>query len=144
MFQYYQITAKCGHVGRNFYIPIDFFVKASSATEAAAIARKAPRVKHHHKDAILSVQQITHEEFLQGNRSYNADPYTTCHSRQQQSQYLDILADRIIPEAKIPSWQNREKTRCRNLKRSLRYGYDSDNRLITKHPIPAWEPGCAA
>ena len=26
--RYYMVTAKCGHVGRDYYIPIDFPVRA--------------------------------------------------------------------------------------------------------------------
>ncbi len=54
--RYFIVTAKCGHVGRDNYIPIDFAVKAESASKAASYARDLPRVKHDHKDAILSVQ----------------------------------------------------------------------------------------
>ena len=34
--RYYHVTAKCGHVGKDHYIPITFAVKAGSATEAAS------------------------------------------------------------------------------------------------------------
>ena len=61
--RYFNVTAKCGHVGRGYYIPITFAVKAESAAEAASVARDLPRVKHHHKDAILSVKEVNRYEF---------------------------------------------------------------------------------
>ena len=54
--RYYEVTAKCGHVGKGFYIPITFPVRAKSAAEAASVTRAFPRVKHDHKDAILIVR----------------------------------------------------------------------------------------
>ena len=47
--KYYNVTAKCGHVGRENYIPISFAVKAQSAKEASKRVRNFPRVKHDHE-----------------------------------------------------------------------------------------------
>ena len=63
---YYKVRAKCGHVGKNHYIEKNFFVTASSGKEAAFKVRYLPRVKHHHKDAILNVKQISQNEFCEG------------------------------------------------------------------------------
>lgn len=141
MDKYYQITAKCGHVGKNNYIPIDFFVKAESASAAAALVRFAPRVKHHHKDAILAAQEIDYDTYRQGNLTYNADPYIHCRNRQEQNLIASLLKDRILPECPVNLWESVRNTVSRNPKRSFRYGYTSDNRLITKSPIPSWELG---
>ena len=62
---YFEVIAKCGHVGKRFYIPIKFAVAAESSKEAAKIARSIPRVKHDHKDAILSVKKISYQEYVQ-------------------------------------------------------------------------------
>ena len=48
----YEVCAKCGHVGRDFYTEKIFAVKAKNAKEAAQFARFIPRVKHHHPDAM--------------------------------------------------------------------------------------------
>ena len=40
--RYFIVTAKCGHVGRDNYIPIDFAVKAESASERDWINRYDP------------------------------------------------------------------------------------------------------
>ena len=61
--KYYIVKAKCGHVGRDKYIPIDFPIKAKSKTEAAAIVRKKARVKKDHKDAVLSVVEVDKTTF---------------------------------------------------------------------------------
>ena len=72
---YYRVRAKCGHVGRNHYIEKDFFVTASSGKEAACKVRCLPRVKHHHKDAILNVKQISRDEFCEGIEIHRSDYY---------------------------------------------------------------------
>ena len=63
---FFEVQAKCGHVGRNHYIIKNFYVETTSAKRAAYLIRKAPRVKHHHKDAILSVREIDRDEYKQG------------------------------------------------------------------------------
>ena len=63
--QYFMVIAKCGHVGRNNYIPVKFAVKAESKKAAAKMVRNFPRVKHDHKDAILDVKQIDYVEFCE-------------------------------------------------------------------------------
>lgn len=72
---FYRVKAKCGHVGRNCYVEKYFYVKAASGKEAAKKVRDFPRVKHHHKDAILSVERISYDEYMQGVESSSADSY---------------------------------------------------------------------
>ena len=72
---YYQVEAKCGHVGRNNYILKKFYICACNAKEAATIVRYMGRVKHHHKDAIRNVLEIEYEEYLDGVETNNNDPY---------------------------------------------------------------------
>ena len=93
---YYRVKCKCEHVGRGYYIPIDFPVIANSAKEAAQITRFIPRCKHHHKDCILEVAKISYEEFLAINKTNSEDPYLSCKSIQQQMK-VD-LSDRLIVE----------------------------------------------
>ena len=87
MKKYYKVLAKCGHVGRNNYTLKEFAVIANSAKESAAFVRNAPRVKHHHKDAIRSVEEISHEEYLELRRSNSKDPFFLSHSRQEERSY---------------------------------------------------------
>ena len=55
MKNYYEVLAKCGHVGKKHYVPVKFAVIAEDGKEAAKMVRYFPRVKHNHKDAILNV-----------------------------------------------------------------------------------------
>lgn len=93
--QYYMVICKCGHVGRNYYIPITFAVIADSGKEAAKKAREFPRVKHQHKDAIIEVKKIDHARFMEINQENKNDPYLKCTSKNQQKIECD-LSDRII------------------------------------------------
>lgn len=84
---YFEVLAKCGHVGRKHYILKRFAIRAESAKEAARITRNIPRVKHHHKDAIRSVTAVTPERFAEIVRENSADPFFCCHSVQDQRMY---------------------------------------------------------
>jgi len=87
----YQVSAKCGHVGRSNYVIKDFPVRAQDGREAAKLVRNFPRVKHHQKDAILDVVEISAEEF-EGLRERNSnDPYFQCTNVQEQRMYEEIV-----------------------------------------------------
>lgn len=108
--KFYAVKAKCGHVGRNNYLPITFGIKAYSGKEAAEKVRYMPRVKHHHKDAILSVREINYEEFLAIIQMNNEDSYLKVTSKQDQNLYCLDLDDRLIKEHKYhKSKRNREE-----------------------------------
>ena len=96
--RYYEVTAKCGHVGKGYYIPIGFAVRAETASEAAMVTRTMPRVKHDHKDAILSVREgdiFEYDHLRQGNR---CDPYLQCRSRREQMMEYDAICNRLVEE----------------------------------------------
>ena len=94
--KYYVVKAKCGHVGISYYIPIEFSIKASSKTEAAKKARELPRVKHHHKDAILSVKEVSYEEFVSVYNTNHNDPYLLCKNIQEQNKVYDEIKYRLL------------------------------------------------
>jgi len=74
--KFYKVTAKCGHVGGpDKYILNDYYTVAVNGKVAAALIRQAPRVKHDHKDAIREVREISPEEYREGWKAFNADPY---------------------------------------------------------------------
>lgn len=95
--KYYEVVAKCGHVGRKHYIPIKFAIAAINSKDAAQKIRKRPRVKHDHKDAILSVKEVDYETYLQIKKANDKDPYLKCHSRHEQSKIED-LSVRLIED----------------------------------------------
>lgn len=81
----YIVIAKCGHVGRSFYVEKEFPIRASSLSEAANLVRYMPRVKHHRKDAILSVREVDEEEYREALGKQNADPFFRCKNKQDQN-----------------------------------------------------------
>lgn len=91
---YYEVIAKCGHVGKKHYVPIKFAVIAKDGKEAAKMVRQFPRVKHNHKDAILSVNKIDYERYLEIVEMNKNDPYLKCHSKHEQN-LIDNLEERL-------------------------------------------------
>jgi hypothetical protein len=96
--RYFIVTAKCGHVGKGRYIPIRFAVRAKTASEAASVARGLPRVKHHHKDAILSVEEVDVSEYEDRHYVNSFDPYLLCKNKKAQMQEFDAIFFRIQDE----------------------------------------------
>ena len=95
--KYYEVTAKCGHVGKNNCIFITFACVAESGKEAAAKVRLYKRVKHHHKDAIRNVNEITFEDFIKLKAENDADPYLHCKNPQEQRKIPDFDS-RVVPD----------------------------------------------
>ena len=87
---YYEVIAKCGHVGKKHYVPVKFAVIAEDGKEAAKMVRQFPRVKHDHKDAILNVNKIDYERYQEIVEMNNNDPYLKCHSRQEQNRIINL------------------------------------------------------
>ena len=88
--RYFKVEAKCGHVGRDKCIWIIFATVADSRKEAARKVRDFKRVKHSHKDAIRSVQEISFEEFIAIKAANDADPYLHCKNVQEQRKLPDF------------------------------------------------------
>ncbi|MBQ8932670.1 MAG: hypothetical protein IJ061_00115 [Lachnospiraceae bacterium] len=81
---YYEVSTKCGHVGRGKYVIRTFPVIAEDGRQAAEKARYMPRVKHDHKDAILSVVLIDSERYEELRIINSQDPYLRCKNIQEQ------------------------------------------------------------
>lgn len=131
---YYKVVAKCGHVGRNKYIPQTFAVKAESGEEAASRVRNFPRVKHHKKDAILLVKKINYEEYLLINELNDNNPYFKCKSKQEQNRLckldeLIVLIEDVVDKKMIKAKrkervayiQKKQKLNHRCLMEKMRY-----------------------
>ncbi len=93
---YYLVLCKCGHVGKNMYMPIWFPIEANSGKEAAAIARMMPRCKHDHKDAILNCVKVDYEEFEYQRNINNNDPYLLCKSKYEQKMIFSLIKHRLV------------------------------------------------
>ena len=124
--RYFTVTAKCGHVGRDCYIPITFAVKANSAKEAASVTRFLPRVKHHRKDAILSVEEVDFSAYQDRYYINSFDPYFQCSNRQEQMREYEAICGRIVAESVLERRKTKEypektvysgKVRIRNIRR---------------------------
>ena len=88
----YEVQAKCGHVGKNMYTLKTFAVNAPNRAEAATLVRNLPRVKHHHRDAILRVVAIDRNRYYEIQHLNRQDPYFQCHSIQDQRRLCPDLA----------------------------------------------------
>lgn len=129
----YEVKCKCGHVGRNKYIVISFPVLAENGKDAARKARNFPRVKHHNKEAIISVKKITEEEYEQLQNKNAKDGYLKCKNIQDQRK-LDI-SNRVIKEkenAKFILYEEERKhyflgkTEIKKPKKILKYLLDNN------------------
>lgn len=121
--KYYMVTAKCGHVGRCFYYKGNFFLRAESAKDAARQVRYFPRVKHDHKDAILSVLEVDYLNYLVGKEFEDLNPYYKCSSKQEQSIYWEEISRNVYEDShsKILKLSKRE-----HHLHSLRKVYNND------------------
>ena len=95
---YYEVIAKCGHVGRGYYYEGHFFVYGESKRDAAQKVKTFPRVKKDHNDVILNVYRITEEELVEGKNKQASNPYFSCTSKYQQDAYWEEIKDGIKPE----------------------------------------------
>ncbi len=92
---YYLVLTKCGHLGRNRYMPIWFPIVAENGREAAYIARSIPRVKRDHKDAILYVMKTDYLGFIAQQEENAKDPYLLCKSKHEQKEIMPLIVDRL-------------------------------------------------
>ena len=109
--KYYRVKARCGHVGRHNYIPKTFYVKADNGKEAAAKTRKIPRVQHDKKEAILEVSKITKEEFLEGLKKNDKDPFLKAINVQEQRVMCPNLEEEIIREEEVQTYKKSQARR---------------------------------
>lgn len=96
--KYFKVAAKCGHVKRNKFTPKSFYIKAKNGKEAAKIARDCPRVKHHQKDAIQSVEKISLEEYLLGKKAMMNDLFFKIHNSSEQKRLYTTMDIEIYKE----------------------------------------------
>lgn len=122
---YFLVTVKAGHVGKNFFIPITHPVWARDGKEAAKIGRELPRTKHDLRDRIMSVVNVSFEEYCTALAKNDLDPYLKCSNHQEQLLYFNEIESRIRPLEKVQKYKNK--------KHSLRHIYndiDEDYKLI--------------
>lgn len=116
--KYFEVIAKCGHVGRTRCVLINFAVKAESKAEAAAKVKEYRRVKRDHKDCIREVIEITFSRFMELRAVNDADPYLHCKSKWQQKQIAGF--HERIEDDEYNVLRNKKKT-DRQASRKYRY-----------------------
>ena len=125
---YFMVVAKCGHVGKDFFYKGNFFLTEESGKEAALRVRYFPRVKHDHKDAILSVIKLDYMNFLIGKEIENLSPYYKCKSKQEQAEHWDTISRHIYED---PHLENIKLSRRKHQTHSLRKTFNNDPRYET-------------
>lgn len=99
--KYYEVTVKFGHVGKNKYYKGNIYIKAENGKKAARKARSCPRVKHDHKDAILSVTELDYETFQELWKHNEEISYFSCYNVQEQRNCLCEIQDKIFQETRF-------------------------------------------
>jgi len=109
--KFFKVTAKCGHVKKNQYIPITFAISAYNGEEVAKIARWIPRVKHHDKSAIIECVEIGYDQFVEIKKLNNKNVYLKCSSKQEQKRLLPNIDEYIEQEPIQNANENRDYER---------------------------------
>lgn len=113
--KYYAVTTKCGHVRRSRYVEVTFAIEAESGKEAAKIGRYMPRVKHDHPMAIVNVEKISYEEYLELKENNSNDLYLKCSSRQEQNRLCPEIYNKVkeLYEDEIDELEYKERRKER-------------------------------
>lgn len=98
MNKFFEVAAKCGHVGRDKYYEGHFFVKAQNEETASFKVKNRPRVKRDHEDAILWVKEVDELAYIAGCNAMRNNPYFHCGSKWQQKLIYELIKDGIKPE----------------------------------------------
>lgn len=141
MKKYYSVICKCGHADSTTKcIFITFPIIAESKKEAAYLGRKMPRVKHHHKDAVKDVKEISKEEYLKLKELNDKDSYLHCSNIQEQRQ-LNIdyrfVDDLYMLSKKILKNRKTSNKRVYDSKIKIKYpkAYIRNNVVINKEDL---------
>ena len=102
---FFEVKAKCGHVGKHNYVIKIFYTRANCAKDAAKKIRYAPRVKHDRKDAILEVREIDYLDYKNGVQKNKDDEYFNIHNSSDQKR---ITIEEIFREERFEINQERD------------------------------------
>ena len=128
--KYYIVSTKCGHVGRNKFVMVDFAIKAETAKEAASVAKKLPRVKKHWRDVISKVREVSQDGFYEQILENSKDNYLKSKCIQDQRTMCNDIKERVqcreFTEDEIDLWQQRGRRiqfqmKKRKIKESFSY-----------------------
>lgn len=85
----------------NNYIVKTFAIYSENGKEAAKKVRWLPRVKHHVKDAIVSVEKISAHEYETIIEINRCDNYFKCETIQEQNMMCDLNSEIYRNEGKM-------------------------------------------
>ena len=108
--KHFKVVAKGGHVGKSFYYKAVYFVSAKDGREAASKVRKFPRVKHDHKDAILSVEAVSYAEYKKGCLEEYSKPWHCCSNVQEQAAFWDEISEDVFEDEKTDRKYKHKRT----------------------------------
>ena len=115
MKRYFEVVAKCGHVGKQFYYEGHFFVESGNASCAAKKVRDMPRVKHDHDDAILSVREVSYNIYVIGVHEMKTNAYFNCTNSSEQRLFWSEIEPFVRPET--DTQMAYRKKHCKSFKR---------------------------
>ena len=134
--KYFEVEAKCGHVGRTSCVWIRFAVVAESRKDAAKRARMFGRVKHDHPNAIGYVKEIDFESFMVLKAENDADPYLHCKSKREQNQIEGFSARIELDEFNIAKRQKKNTRNAEYKSRKSRCAeYDAKRKIFEYYGI---------
>ena len=116
--KYFEVVAKCGHVGRMYYYEGHFFVCSESKKSAAGKVKAFPRVKKDHGDVILWVEEVNEIQYKEGVKRMEKNPYFQCGSKHEQNSILELIQDQIFPETEMQQ----------DFRKKCNYYHDKDKR----------------
>ena len=128
--RFFIVATKCGHVGRNKFVMVDFAIKAETAKEAASVAKKLPRVKKHWRDVISKVREVSQDGFYEQILENSKDNYLKSKCIQDQRTMCNDIKERVqcreFTEDEIDLWQQRGRRiqfqmKKRKIKESFSY-----------------------
>lgn len=70
--KFYKVVARGGHWGAGKYAELIFYIKAKDALSASQQVKKMPCVKHSNPYAIISVSEITQDEYIDKRQNGSA------------------------------------------------------------------------
>ncbi len=123
--KYFEVGVKFGHVGTSKFYKGTLYLLANSRKEAAQIAREYPRVKHHHKEAILYVHRIEKNEYIAGRNKNKSNLFFTCTSTAGKKNTILYNIDDIYDEGTDSRATTRAKRKIIDYEKNVSKRYNN-------------------
>jgi len=133
----FEVIVKAGHgdqgrKGQGYFIPITLAIAAVDGKAAAEKARWTPRIKHHDRFAVLSVNEINQVRFDEIKKANDSDLFLKVTSKQEQRLLIGDLSDRVVWESEqytkkethAEKTKFHKKSEIKNKKKYIKYYHD--------------------